>query len=64
MENQRVSESLRGRLDGPMLLKEIFEEQMGWPMDAAFLESLAAFNGHLFAAGLAPVNSDREGSKE
>ena len=47
-----------------MLLKEIFEEQMGWPMDAAFLESLAAFNGHLFAAGLAPVNSDREGSKE
>lgn len=38
----------------PMLLKDIFEEQMGKTMDAAFLERLAAFNGHLFAAGLAP----------
>ena len=38
----------------PMLLKDIFEEQMGRPMDAAFLEALAAFNGHLFSAGLAP----------
>lgn len=37
----------------PMLLKGIFEEQMGRPMDAAFLERLAAFNGHLFTAGLA-----------
>lgn len=36
----------------PMLLKEVFEEQMGQPMDAAFLERLAAFNGHLFSAGL------------
>jgi AcrR family transcriptional regulator len=36
----------------PMLLKDIFEEQMDRPMDAAFLERLAAFNGHLFAAGL------------
>ncbi|WKJ89495.1 TetR/AcrR family transcriptional regulator [Methylomonas montana] len=39
----------------PMLLKDFFEEQMGQPMDAAFLERLAAFNGHLFAAGLAPA---------
>ena len=39
----------------PMLLKDIFEEQMERPMDAAFLESLAMFNGHLFSAGLAPV---------
>lgn len=39
----------------PMLLKDIFEEQMGRPMDAAFLDRLAAFNGHLFAAGLAPT---------
>jgi AcrR family transcriptional regulator len=39
----------------PILLKDIFEEQMGRPMDAAFLGQLAAFNGHLFAAGLAPV---------
>jgi AcrR family transcriptional regulator len=38
----------------PMLLKDIFEEQMGRPMDAAFLGRLAAFNGHLFAAGLTP----------
>jgi hypothetical protein len=36
----------------PMLLKEVFEEQMGRPMDAAFLKKLADFNGGLFAAGL------------
>lgn len=36
----------------PMLLKDIFETQMARPMDAAFLQELAAFNGHLFAAGL------------
>lgn len=39
----------------PMLLKDIFEEQMERPMDDIFLESLAKFNGHLFSAGLAPV---------
>jgi AcrR family transcriptional regulator len=38
----------------PMLLKDIFEEQMGRPMDTAFLAQLAAFNGRLFSAGLAP----------
>ncbi|MDO9105917.1 MAG: TetR/AcrR family transcriptional regulator [Methylovulum sp.] len=38
----------------PMLLKEVFETQMGRSMDAEFLEQLAAFNGHLFSAGLAP----------
>lgn len=38
----------------PMLLKDIFEEQMGRPMDSAFLETLANFNGHLFSAGLPP----------
>lgn len=36
----------------PMLLKDVFEEQMERPMDAAFLDRLAAFNGHLFSAGL------------
>ena len=41
----------------PMLLKDIFEEQMGPTMDAAFLEKLAAFNGHLFSAGLAPAKT-------
>lgn len=38
----------------PMLLKDIFEEQMGRTMDAAYLKKLAAFNGHLFSAGLTP----------
>ncbi len=39
----------------PMLLKDIFEEQMGQAMDAAFIEDLASFNGRLFTAGLAPA---------
>ena len=42
----------------PMLLKDIFEEQMGRPMDMAFLENLATFNGRLFSAGLAPTKPD------
>ena len=42
----------------PMLLKDIFEEQMGRAMDAAFLKDLAAFNGRLFSTGLAPVEDD------
>jgi AcrR family transcriptional regulator len=42
----------------PMLLKDIFEEQMGRPMDAVFLEKLAEFNGRLFSAGLAPTKSE------
>jgi len=36
----------------PILVKGIFEEQMSRPMDAEFLDRLAAFNGHLFSAGL------------
>lgn len=36
----------------PMLLKDIFEEQMERPMDGEFLEGLAQVNGHLLAAGL------------
>jgi len=39
----------------PILLKEIFEEQMERPMDSGFLESLARFNGQLLAAGLASL---------
>ncbi|MGJ0430143.1 TetR/AcrR family transcriptional regulator [Methylobacter sp.] len=39
----------------PMLLKDIFEEQMGHAMDDAFIEDLASFNGQLFTAGLAPA---------
>ena len=42
----------------PMLLKDIFEEQMGRTMDAAFLEKLAAFNGHLFSTGLTPRRTE------
>jgi AcrR family transcriptional regulator len=42
----------------PMLLKDIFEEQMGRTMDAAFLEKLATFNGHLFSTGLAPTRAE------
>jgi len=36
----------------PMLLKEMFEEQTGRPMDAPFLAALAEFNGGLFSGGL------------
>jgi hypothetical protein len=39
----------------PMLLKNIFEEQMGRGRDAAFPGELAAFNRRLFSAGLAPT---------
>jgi AcrR family transcriptional regulator len=42
----------------PMLLKDIFEEQMGRPMDEKFLENLASFNGHLFATGLIPLKAE------
>ena len=42
----------------PMLLKDIFEAQMGRTMDAAFLEKLAEFNGRLFSAGLAPTRAE------
>jgi AcrR family transcriptional regulator len=37
----------------PMLLRDIFEEQMDRPMDASFLQKLAEFSGQLFSAGLA-----------
>jgi len=42
----------------PMLLKDVFEEQMGRTMDAAFLEKLAAFNGCLFSTGLTPASAE------
>ncbi|MBB4820621.1 AcrR family transcriptional regulator [Pseudomonas alcaligenes] len=38
----------------PMLLRDVFEEQMGRPMDADFLDGLAALNGRLFSVGLTP----------
>lgn len=43
----------------PMLLKDLFEEQMERPMDGAFLARLATFNGRLFTpAGNAPADDD------
>jgi AcrR family transcriptional regulator len=36
----------------PILLKDIFEEQMGKEMDTEFLNSFASFNGNLLSAGL------------
>ncbi|TAK65283.1 TetR/AcrR family transcriptional regulator [Methylobacter sp.] len=42
----------------PILLKDIFEEQMGRTMDAVFLEQLAAFNGYLFSTGLMPTRPE------
>jgi len=36
----------------PMLLKEIFEEQLGYEMDDKFIDELADFNGHIFLTGL------------
>lgn len=44
----------------PMLLKEIFEEQMDRKLDSTFLAELANFNGRLFAAGLAPAPERHE----
>ena len=65
VEEMKSSEQLAASLDPeivriafvslammPMLLKDIFEEQRGQAMDAEFLEHLAKFNGHLFAASL------------
>jgi len=37
----------------PLLLKDVFEEQMDAPMDTAFLDALAKFNGQLVTACLA-----------
>jgi len=46
----------------PMLLKDIFEEQMGREMDAGFLARMAVLNGRLFSAGLmpSPENGDEQ----
>jgi AcrR family transcriptional regulator len=43
----------------PMLLREIFEREMGRPFDPAFLDALAQFHGHLFRIGLTPQQEDR-----
>lgn len=45
----------------PMLLKDIFEEQMGGQMDEAFLTELAAFNGKLLVAGMSAAQPAQKG---
>ncbi len=46
----------------PMLLKDIFEEQMGGQMDDVFLDELAAFNGRLLVAGMAAAKTTQKGA--
>jgi len=43
----------------PLLLKDIFEEQMGRSMDSSFLTELANFNGLLFTAGLSSAQHNK-----
>lgn len=38
----------------PILLKEVFENQLEYRMDEGFYKQLALFNGRLFSAGLLP----------
>jgi AcrR family transcriptional regulator len=45
----------------PMLLKDIFEEQMGGQMDNDFLTDLAAFNGKLLVAGMSATQYKQKG---
>lgn len=45
----------------PMLLKDVFEEQMERPMDAGYLDQLAEFNGAMLAAGLNAAMPTPEG---
>lgn len=42
----------------PMLIKQVFEEQMEREMDETFLEQLTLFNGRLFSAGLLPAKEE------
>ncbi len=41
----------------PMLLKDIFEQQLGRRMGETFLQQLAQFNGQLLAQGLLPIST-------
>lgn len=45
----------------PLLLKDIFEEQLGRTMDSSFFEELAQLNGHLLATGLRPAAKGETG---
>lgn len=46
----------------PILLKDIFEEQMETPMDEAFLDALAQFNGALIATCLTAAKPVQQSS--
>jgi AcrR family transcriptional regulator len=46
----------------PMLLKGIFEEQWGHPMEESFLRELARFNGRMFTGSL--VSGASEGAQK
>jgi hypothetical protein len=39
---------------GPMVFREIFQSQLGRPMDDAFIRELASFNGRLLSVALEP----------
>jgi len=45
----------------PMLLKSIFEEQMGRTMDAEFFTQMAHFNGRLIGSGLSSMVNPASG---
>jgi len=47
----------------PMLLRGIFEEQMGRKMDERFLNRFAELSGRLFVAGLARGDADGSGNE-
>lgn len=46
----------------PMLLKNIFEDELGQEMDISYFNKLAEFNGTLIASGLLPKTLDEEKS--
>jgi AcrR family transcriptional regulator len=42
----------------PVLLKDVFEDQLEHEMDERFMAALAVFNGRLFSAGLKSANGE------
>lgn len=44
----------------PMLLKNIFEDELGQEMDISYFNKLAEFNGALIASGLLPKTLNKE----
>ncbi len=48
----------------PMLLKNIFEEELGQEMDVSYFNKLAEFNGSLLSSGLLPKISNKGESED